>query len=228
MHLIAPDIMESVLGLSLPATVVGLVLGLLLWLSGWWGHRFWIVLFITVAAGIVGMVSGQAVGLKPTVTGLLLAVSAGMMALALVRLVAFFAGGAAVCLALQLLVPAWEDRFIGFLAGGLAGLLLFRLWTMTLTSFAGTLMMAYSGLALLDRFGKLDAANLAQQRTSLLNWGCAGVVLLGVLVQYVIERWQKQSHRQREERIQLRQAQMELEQRAQKKSWWRRGSKKAA
>src|SRR5262245_57814468 len=217
MQLIAPDIMESVLGLSLPATVVGLVLGLLLWFSGWWGHRFWIVLFITVAAGIVGMVSGQAVGLKPTVTGLLLAVSAGMMALALVRLVAFFAGGAAVCLALQLLIPAWEDRFIGFLAGGLAGLLLFRLWTMTLASFSGTLMMAYCGLGLLDRFGKLDATVLVQQRTALLNWGCAGVVLLGVLMQYVLERWQKQAHRQREERIKLRQAQMELEQRAQKK-----------
>jgi hypothetical protein len=219
--------MESVLGLSLPAALVGLVLGLLLWLSGWWGHRFWIVLFITVTAGIVGMVSGQAVGLKPTVTGLLLAVSAGMMALALVRLVAFFAGGAAVCLLMQLLVPAWEDRFIAFLAGGLAGLLLFRLWTMTLTSGLGTLMMAYSGLALLDRFGKLDALTLAQQRSSLLNWICAGLVVLGVLVQYVLERWQKKAHRQREERIQLRHARMELEQRAQKKSWWRWGAKAA-
>jgi hypothetical protein len=227
MQLIAPDIMELVLGLSLPATAVGLVLGVLLWLSGWWGHRFWIVLFITVAAGIVGMVSGQAVGLKPAVTGLLLAVSAGMMALSLVRLVAFFAGGAAVCLALQLLIPAWEDRFIGFLAGGLAGLLLFRLWTMTFTSLFGTLMMIHCGLALLDRFGKLDAALLTQQRASLLNWSCAGLVVLGVLVQYVLERWQKQAQRQRDERVQLRQARMELEQRAQKKSWWRWGARAA-
>ena len=55
------------------------------------------------------------------------------------------------------------------------------------------------------------------------------MVLLGVLMQYVLERWQKQSHRQREEQIKLRHAQMELEQRAQKKkSWWRWGGKKAA
>ena len=230
MQWIAPDILETIVGgmhdgLSTVTCAVGLVLGLLLWLFGWWGHRFWIVLFTTVAAGIFGLSSGKASGVTPIVAGLLLAVSAGMMALALARVIAFVAGCAAVCLVLQWLVPSWDNRLLCFLGGGLTGLLLFRVWMMALTSLTGTLMMAYFGLGLLDRLGKMDALIWTEPRANLLNWSCAGVALLGLLVQFLLERVRKKLHQRHEEQAHLRQAQLELDQRFRKKSWWKWGDK---
>jgi hypothetical protein len=239
MQLIAADILRTIVGeqhdgLTPMTCGVGLVLGLLLWLFGWWGHRFWIVLFTTVLAGIAGLSSGHAAGVKPIVAGLLLAVSAGMMALALARLVAFVAGGVAFCLALHILAPswspgganeavAWESWLLCFLGGGLAGLMLFRLWMMALTSLVGTLLIGYSGLCLLDRLGKIDALVWAEQRTALLNWSCVGVCLLGLLTQYLVDRWRKKQERQRLEADQFERAELELEQRYRRKSWWRWG-----
>ena len=72
---------------------VGIAVGLLLWLFGWWGHKFWIVLATTVVAGIAGLSSARSAGVQPFVAGLLLAVAAGLMALALARLMAFIGGG---------------------------------------------------------------------------------------------------------------------------------------
>ena len=229
MQWIAPDILQAIVGeqhdgLATLTCLVGLVLGGLLWLFGWWGHRFWIVLFTTVAAGVYGMSSGRAAGVTPIVAGLLAAVCAGMLALELARLIAFVAGGFAICLTLQWLAPGWENRLLCFLGGGLAGLLLFRLWMMTLTSLAGTLMMAYFGLGLLDRLGKLDALSWADSRAGTLNWYCAGIAFLGLFVQFILERVRKQLHRRREEHAHFRQAQMELDERMRKKSWWKWGS----
>src|SRR5205085_3044818 len=96
-------------------------------------------------AGIFGLLSPPAGRLPPLVLGLLLAVAAGVLALALVRVVAFAAGGAAAWLAVHTFAPpAWDEPLVCFIVGGLAGLLLFRVWTMVLTSFAGTLLMSYS------------------------------------------------------------------------------------
>ena len=232
MQLIAPDVLTQLIGLSRPACVMGLVLGFLLWLLGWMGHRFWIVLITTVAAGIVGLSSGRAAGLTPIVAGLLLAISAGMMALALARVVAFIAGGAAVCLILQLLVPTWEDRLLWFLGGGLAGLLLFRMWMMALTSLTGTLVMGYSALCLLDQLGKVNALEWTERRALLVNWICIGATLLGMFAQFLVERWRKQFKRQCEEQAHLQRAELELEQRLHsKRPWWkfgRDGSRRAA
>lgn len=227
MQLIAPDVLAQIIGLSAPACIVGLVLGAALWLFGWWGHRFWIVLFTTVIAGLVGLASGQAAGITPIVAGVLLAVSAGMMALALARVIAFFAGGFAVCLLAQALMPTWEDRLLWFLGGGLAGLLLFRVWMMLLTSFAGTLLMAYSGLCLLDKLGKLNALDWTERRMLLLNWCTIAVALLGLLTQFLIERWKKALKKQRDEHAQLQRAELELEDRM-RHSWWKWGQQRRA
>src|SRR5262245_66462146 len=92
MHLLAPDVLAEARGLSVAVSATGLAVGVMLWLLGWWGHRFWIVLAATLGAGILGLCSGPAYGAQPLVAGLLSAVAAGALALALVRVVAWLAG----------------------------------------------------------------------------------------------------------------------------------------
>lgn len=224
MQLITPDLLAQLLGMSKGACGMGIGLGVLLWAFGWLGHRFWIVCGTTVLAGVIGLSSGRLAGLTPIVAGVLLAISAGMMALALARVLAFVAGGVAVCLALQALVPTWEDRLLWFLGGGLVGLFLFRWWMMALTSLAGTLLITYSSLCLLDELGKLPALEWTERRTLLLNWLVIGGTLLGMVAQMLVERIRKQMKRARDEEAHLQRAEMELEQRMRKqKSWWQRG-----
>ncbi len=188
MQLLAPDILEEVRGVSIIVSASAFAVGFLLWLLGWRGHRFWIVLAATVLAGILGLYSGAVHGAQPLVAGLLLAVAAGVLALAMVRVVAFTAGGIAAWVAVRALAPSWDEPLICFLGGGLIGLLLFRIWTMALTSCAGTLLMAYAGLGIVDHLGKLDAVALAQKQALLLNCVCGGVALLGLTIQFLFER----------------------------------------
>jgi MFS family permease len=219
MHLLAPDILTEARGLSAGAAAVGLGVGFLLWLLGWWGHRFWIVLFTTAVAGILGLLSGHSHGVQPLAAGLLLALAAGFLALALVRILAFVAGGAAAWLAVQALAPAWAEPLVCFLAGGLLGVLLFRVWTMALTSLAGTLLMAYSGLCLADRLGKLDAPALTARVPVLLNWACIGVALVGLVAQFIMERRRMRNRRWREQSGRLL-ARLERERRLRQRPWW--------
>lgn len=191
MHLLAPDILTEAQGLSVALCTVGLAAGLLLWVFGWWGHRFWVVLTATLAAGVLGLYAGPDLGMQRLVAGLLLAVAAGALALSLIRVVAFAAGGLAAWLAARALLPGWDDAqglLIGLLAGGLVGLLLFRVWMMALTSLAGTLLMGYSGLCLADRLGKLDAPAWAEQHVVLLDVVCGAAALLGLALQFFLDR----------------------------------------
>ena len=189
MSIIDPEIIQELVGLSLGLCIAGTVVGFLLWLTGWWFHRFWIVLATTAVAGILGLVSGTVQGLQPLIAAVLLAIAAGVLALALIRLVAFAAGGAVLCLAMQKLAPGlWTEPLIPFLGGGLLALYLFRLWTMTMTSFTGTVLTGYFGLCLANHFGKLDAVSIATQKPELLNLGCAVFTLLGLLAQFLVER----------------------------------------
>jgi hypothetical protein len=199
MVLIPSDIMRDALGLSPGLSAIGFAVGLLLWLTGWRGHRFWIVLAATVGAGVFGLLKGPIHQIQPLVAGVLLAIAAGLLALALVRVLAFAAGGAAAWLALHSLIPApWNEPLICFLAGGLVGLLLFRLWTMILTSFGGSLLMVFSGLCLGDRLGKLDAVGWTDNQGALLTWMCVGLGLLGVIMQFLLERGRIQRERRLE------------------------------
>ncbi len=93
MNLVAPNILEEVRQLSPFVLATGLVFGLLLWLYGGRGHRFWLALSMTVAGGLFGLCFGRAYSLQPLVAGLLLAVTAGALALALTRVLLFVAGG---------------------------------------------------------------------------------------------------------------------------------------
>ena len=225
MQLFAPDILLDARGLSAFICVTGFLLGLMLWLTGWMCHRFWVVLATTVTAGVVGLRASPANHVQPLVAALLLALAAGVLALALIRVIAFLSSGVAACLAVRALVSVtWIEPIICFMAGGLAGLYFFRIWTRAWTSFAGTLLMGYSGLCLADRLGKLDAILLAEQRTTLLNFACGGMVLAGVGAQVFVERRREEKKRKREEETK-KMAEEKLKQlyasnAKKQKSWW--------
>ena len=93
MQMVSPDLIADLCGLSLGLLLAGVVVGFVLWLFGWQSHRFWVVLLTTVAAGVYGLQEAAAFKTPPLVAALLLAVAAGILALALVRLLAFGAGG---------------------------------------------------------------------------------------------------------------------------------------
>lgn len=200
MHLLAPEILEVAKDLPIALTAPAFGIGLLLCVTGWAWHRFWIVLVTTVAGGVTGLNIGPSYGMKPLVAGLLLAIAGGQLALALVRVVVFAAVGAAAALLVRAYAPAnWDIPLGCFLAGGLIGLLLFRLWTMVLTAFTGTLLMGYAVLCVLDRLQKVNAMDWATQRSLWFDGGCAAVTLLGVAVQVLLERRKIRKQRWREE-----------------------------
>jgi hypothetical protein len=188
MPLLAPDILEEVRQLPPLLPVVAFAVGLALWLWGGRGHRFWLALVLTVAAGSLGLVYGRAYGTQPLVAGLLLAVAAGALALSLVRILLFAAGGLAGLALARAVAPGWDEPLVAVVSGGLLGVLLYRLWVMALSALVGTLLMAHAALGLIDRLGKFDSAAWADRNAPLLNWAVAGAALAGMLVQYLLER----------------------------------------
>ncbi|HKB02384.1 MAG TPA: hypothetical protein VKD90_09195 [Gemmataceae bacterium] len=189
MHLIAPDILAEARGLSVGASATGTVLGLLLWLFGWRWHRFWTVAGVTIAGGLYGLSSGQPSGGHVIAGGILLAVCAGLLALELARLCAFAAGGTAAWLAAGTVLPNSPEAGLCFLAGGLVALVFYRLWMMALMSFLGTVLVAYSGLVLLESLTSLDTAAWAGRNGIWLTVAVGLVSLLGLAAQGAQARW---------------------------------------
>ena len=70
MFLLAPDILAIARDLSAAVSGAGLAVGLVLWLVGYRGHRFWLVLAVTLAGGFAGLSYGPDFGLQPLVGGL--------------------------------------------------------------------------------------------------------------------------------------------------------------
>lgn len=188
MQLVVPDLLAEVCGLSLALSLAGLLLGLALWLCGWRGHQFFIVLLTTVLGGILTLREADSHGSHSLLMALLVAVTAGLLALALVRLLAFAAGGGAGLFILHYLLPSWNQPLLAFLLGGMVGLLLFRIWLMALTSFAGALLATYFGLALLHYYGTLDALTIAEQGQVLLNWISCLLAVVGLTLQFFLDR----------------------------------------
>jgi len=188
MQLIAPDILADMCGMSVGLTVSGLGIGLALWLFGWRTHRFWVVLVTTVLGGLLGLYEAEAFRTEPLVAALLVALTAGMLALALVRLLAFAAAGIAGLVAIQSFFPALDQALIAFLMCGLVGLFLFRLSLMILTSLAGTILIGYCGLCLLNHYGAMEAVAWSEQGSVLMNWIVGLLTLLGTAFQFVLDR----------------------------------------
>jgi hypothetical protein len=197
MHLIAPDVLAEAQGLSPLLSSIGVVIGGLVWLFGWHWHRFWVVAAITVAGGLIGLQTGKASGGHILAMGVLLALSAGLLALELARVISFLAAGMAVWLAVSALFPRAQELWIAFLIGGVLGVLLYRFWTMLLTSFAGAMFAAHSALCLADELFSFNAAAFASTNALMLNGGLLVAACLGVVVQSLHERWHLRRTKQR-------------------------------
>jgi len=195
MTIIATDILGDLCGLSLGLIIALLPIGVLLWLLGWWSHRFWIVLATTVLAGVFGLLEATTWRVQPIVVAVLLAIAAGVLALALVRVITFIAGGLATIYLVQFAFPTLNQPVIGFLVGGLVCLLLFRWYFMALTSFLGSTLVAYGTLALLHYHETLDAIGWADENSKLLSILCGAATFVGFLFQFFFERWRKRRER---------------------------------
>lgn len=188
MQLLAPDIVEEARGLSPFLSGAGLTVGFLLWSLGGRTHRFWLAMSVTLTAGVLGLTLGKHYGMQPLVAGLLLAVSAGALALSLVRILLFAAGGLAALALMHSLAPTWDEPIAVFLVGGLIGVFFYRFWIVMFSSSIGALFMVYSALALFDGFHMVDSGVWMRKNGPLLNWGCAALIVTGVLVQLLLER----------------------------------------
>lgn len=186
MQLIAPDILAEARGLTGAMAGTICVLGVALWLFGWRWHRFWIVAGITLAAGLIGLNAGRTSGgTHVMAVGILLAVAAGLLALELAKVLAFVAGGCGAWLAVQWVLPQAQELWAVFLCGGLFGLLLYRLWTMVLTSLIGALLAGHAAVLLLEQLLHFDAVAWVADNVPALNGAVVGLIVLGVLLQAV-------------------------------------------
>ena len=200
MYLIATDILADLCGLSLGMILTMFPIGLMLWLLGWWSHRFWIVLGSTVVAGVFGLMEAPTWRVQPIVVAVLLAIAAGVLALALIRVVTFVVGGMAGVYLVQLTLPALQQPLITFLVCGLIGLLLFRWFFMVSTSLLGSALLIYGSLALFHYHEWFDAVVWVNENALLATTACGGLALSGFGIQFLFDRWRIRRRKEREEK----------------------------
>lgn len=231
MQLFAPDLLLEARGLSTAMCGTLCALGVALWLFGWRWQRFWVVSGITLAAGLLGLNTGRALGATQVLAvGILMAVAAGMMALELARLFAFVAGGCGAWLAVQWVFPQAQELWAVFVSGGLFGVLLYRLWTMLLTSLAGVFLAGHAGLLLLERGMTFDAVTWVGENQAAINGGAVAMIVLGILLQAVATPNEEASKKRAESKKQKKpkrphlEPELEAEEMPDEKPapWWRR------
>ncbi len=188
MDLLVPEIVADVCLLSSGLLIAGFCAGLILWIMGWWSHRFWLVMGATVLAGIWGLQSAGDLKANPLATALLLALAGGLLGLALARVLTYTAGGLFGMLLVQAIYPNFQQPVLSFLAFGLVCICLYRIGIIFLTSFLGALLMGYCGMGLMHHQGTLDAVRWSQQNGQLFTWGCGLLCVLGSAVQFLRER----------------------------------------
>jgi hypothetical protein len=204
MYLVAPDILADACGLSLGLMLLLVPIGLMLWLLGWWSHRFWVVMATTILAGVYGLAIAPTIQAQPLVAAVLLALSAGVLALAMVRLVAFAAGGIGGLLLVQAVYPSFNQPLITFLVCGLMCLGMFRPCMMALTGLAGALLLTFAALMLLHYNAILDAPVWCEQSSSFINWIVAILAFLGAFIQFLLDRYVFQKSKEKSWLSQLR------------------------
>ncbi len=229
MQLIAPDILAEARGLTTAMSGTICVLGFALWLFGWRWHRFWIVAGITLAAGLFGLNAGRNHGgTQIMAIGILLAVAAGMMALELAKVFAFVAGGCGAWLAVQWVFPQAQELWAVFLSGGIFGLLLYRVWTMLLTSLAGVLLACHAGLLLLEGvISSFDAVAWVTANQAAMNGVAVGLTVLGILLQVAAapeegDPKDEEKHDKKDAKPEVKPAPEPTKEKEKPTPWWRK------
>jgi hypothetical protein len=188
MVLVAPDILSEVLRLSFGAQIIGLALGLGLWLTGWMRRNFWVAFAVTAGFGLYGLQLGRMTGAHPLVTALLLGISAGILAAELSRLLAFVTGGLTVAILLHNFIPNFPEPLLAYLAGGLICVLLYKFWLLAVFGFAGSMLVVHCGMPLVSKFLGVNPLQLAAQKAPLLNVVVLGGAALGMFMQSHFEK----------------------------------------
>jgi hypothetical protein len=121
-----------------------------------------------------------------------------MMALELAKVFAFVAGGCGAWLAVQWVFPQAQELWAVFISGGLFGLLLYRLWTMLLTSLAGVLIASHAALILLEELLGFDAVKWVAANQAALNGAAVALIVLGILLQALAAPDEEESNAKKE------------------------------
>jgi hypothetical protein len=191
MQIISSEMLTDMRELPLVASAVLFVLGLCLYLTGSMTYRFWVVLATTFGAGLYGLSVGSDYGVQPIVAGLLLAVAAGCLALALARVAIFGWYGLVCWYAVQRFAPQFAVPVVCIIAGGLFTVLFYRICVMMMTSAAGMICLAYAGLDLADRVGGLSSIHWVADNSAAVQFGYLASILVGAVLQQRVE----QSHK---------------------------------
>ena len=197
MSIIATDILADLCGLSLGLIVLLLPVGLLLWLLGWWSHRFWIVLGTTVLAvhrrlrpfGSTELAGFEADPCRGAPRGCRRRLGAGSRARHHLRS-RWRGNGLSRADDLPVLQPPYALFSSGRL--GLSALLLFQAGGhafMFMTSLLGSSLLAYVILALLNYNESIDAVAWAGANSLLLTILCSVATVAGFACQFFFDRW---------------------------------------
>jgi hypothetical protein len=129
--------------------------------------------------------------------------------------------------------PQAQELWAVFLSGGLFGVLLYRLWTMLLTSLLGILMAGHAGLLLLESNFQFDAVTWVVANQAAANGVVVGLTTIGVLLQSIVSPDEKKaegekgkSKEKKEEKKPPKKPEPPAEEKAQKPekkaAWWQK------
>ena len=191
---------------ELPSVVLALTaaIGPLMWVLGWRIHRALFVAASTLIGGMYGLAHGPSLGLYPVLAAGLLSLSAGGLALAVLRIGVFVVFGAVMELAVRATIAKQMNdesqiwlRGAAFLLGGLLSLACYRFLMIALMSFAGAFLLLLGGMAFAVRHGEFDTIAWASDHSRVVTAVWVGLGLIGIVGQYVLERHHARQKRDR-------------------------------
>lgn len=192
MEILSAEIVTDILELPMPALLAMMSTGLLLAITGWKWHRFWLTLCVSLIAGLIGMRQASAWGIsQPVVSGVLLAAAAGCLALSLSRVGLFLAYGLACWYTMKRLAPPYAIPAICICAGGLFSALFYRFCVVLLTSAIGSVVLCYGAIAYVEQQKWYAALNWLKDQSLVAHAALAGVILLSLFIQLALCRKSK-------------------------------------
>jgi hypothetical protein len=206
--LIQTDLLADVRTLPLAALIVVTIVSLGLYVSGWLVYRFWLAVAATFIGGLIGLQLAPTYGLQPVVGGLLAALAAGCVALALGRIGVFLIYGLLCTRLVREYAPRFDVPMACFLSGGLTSVLAYRLAVRLLTCAVASVGLIYGGLVLAEKVVRFDSVKtFAKMPANQLNLIFAGVVAGGVVAQVIVEHYWGRYQKNKKDQQAMRQKQ---------------------